>query len=181
LKIQLKKLSGRRRRRKEMQSYRLELIQKEFPFVNMLNINLKLVDRIQIERGDKNLLFKKGYEDSYSSSCCEGYCDYNKFFAVLTKGSKVIKLSGAGRSRTGSGEDRQWDANPIGEQLFTLKVIPDYIVEIVLHDTDSNGNGQRTILITIYKMKKFDMISFHQNEIQKAADQLKTEIEKVCS
>ena len=175
------KLLGKKE--KEMNAYRLKLIQKEFPFVNMLGFeNFKDVDSIEIKRGDKNLLSRMGYEDSYSWSC-GGYRNYTNFYAVFftNRVARIVNLESVGRSRSSSGENREWKANPIGEQLFIAQINPDYIVEIQRDDVDANGNGRLSYRIVIYKMNKFNLVGYHQNQVDITANILKKEISEVCS
>ncbi len=172
-----------------MRQYRAKILRKEFPFINRLFVNYegqtKLwpedIDDIKVRRGDKILLAKKGFEDSYSWSG-GGHYDYTIYFAVWKDGEewRVVELDSAGYSGTGSGERHEWDADTIGEQLFTKGINPDYIVKCIQNDTDDNGNGKVTRFWTIYKMKRFDLKNYHQEQIDKAAVALKAEIAAVC-
>lgn len=168
-----------------MEKYRMALLRREFPFIDRLMDDLQLqpeeVTDIKVKRGDKSLLKKKGDEESYSWSR-GGHCDYTKYFVVLTDGGeeRISELKSAGSSSTGSGESCQWEADTVGEQLLTKHIVPDYIVECVKNDTDNNGNGEVTLFWTIYKMKRFDLVGYHHQQIDKAAAALKAEIAAVC-
>lgn len=167
-----------------MRQYRVALLRKEFPFLDQLdNIRPEEVDDIKIKRGDRALLMKKGSEDSYSWSW-GGHWDYTHYAAVWSdeNGQQRIEwLEGAGHSSSASGENNDWDADSIGEQLFTKGICPDYIIECVQNDTDDNGNGCLTHFWTIFKMKRFDLAVYHQERIDEAATVLKTEIAAVCA
>lgn len=173
-----------------MKQYRVTLIRKEFGFVDKLFVDYEGktevwpedVDDIKIRRGDKALLAKKGSEDSYDWSG-GGHYDYTKYFAVWSDddGEHVEELASAGYSGSGSGDRNEWDADTIGEQLFVKNIVPDFIVECVKNDTDDNGNGEVTRFWTIFKMKRFDLGNYHQEQIDKAAVALKAEIAAACA
>ena len=163
-----------------MNAYRLKIIQKEFPFVKMLGFkDFKDVDSIKINRGDKNLMHRTGYEDSYTW-CGGGYLNYTKFYVVFfTKGVwQIVCLKSAGRYSSGSGKHQEWEANTIGEQLFN-RIVPDYIVEIQRDDVDANGNGRLSHRIVIYKTKISHLLSEQKHQIDMAAAQIKKELEAV--
>lgn len=173
-----------------MKQYRVMLLRKEFPFIDRLFVDYegktKLcpedINDIKVKKGDKALLAKKGSEDSYGWSG-GGHHDYTNYFAVCSgkDGEHVLELESAGYSGTGSGEMHEWDADTIGEQLFVKGINPDYIVECVKNDTDNNGNGEVTRFWTIFKMKRFDLGNYHQEQIDKAAAALKAEIAAACA
>ena len=162
-----------------MKQYRVALLRKEFQFIDRLfkNLSPESIDDIKVKKGDKALLVKKGFEDSYDWSG-GGYNDYTRYFAVWSddEGEHITELASAGYSGTGSGERHEWDADTIGDQLFVGGITPDYIVECVKNDTDDNGNGEVTRFWTIYKMKRFDLGTYHQEQIDKAAAALKAEM-----
>ena len=167
-----------------MNKYKLELMKKEFTFLQSFDrFNLEEADEIKIKRVDENLLKQKGYEDSYSWSG-GGHEDYTKYFAVTLVVSdekkSIVELDSAGHSATGSGDHNEWDADTVGEQLFTMSIMPDYIVKCVRSDTDDNGNGEVTSFWTIFKMNKFNLVEHHKQQIDKAAAELKAEIAVVC-
>lgn len=173
----------------KMKQYRVALLREEFPFIDRLFVDHEGktdlwpedIDSIKIKKGDKALLVKKGFEDSYSWSG-GGHCDYTKYFAVWSdeNGNNILELASAGRSATGSGDHNDWDADTIGEQLFIKGITPDYIVECVKNDTDNNGNGEVTRFWIIYKMRRFDLGVFHQDRITEAAVALNAEIAAAC-
>ena len=173
-----------------MKQYKVALLRKEFPFVDRLfvdykgktDLRLEDINDIKVKKGDKALLTKKGSEDSYNWSG-GGHRDYTKYFAVWSDKDgeqHVLELASAGYSGTGSGERHEWDADTIGEQLFAKGIIPDYIVECVKNDTDDNGNGEVTRFWTIYKMKRFDLATYHQQKLDEACVALKAEIAAAC-
>lgn len=173
-----------------MNQYRVALLRREFPFIDRLFVdnegNTDLwpedINDIKVRKGDKSLLAKKGFEESYDWSG-GGHRDYTKYFAVWSKadGEQVLELASAGYSGTGSGERHEWDAHTIGEQLFVKGITPDFIVECIKNDTDDNGNGKVTRFWTICKMKRFDLGNYLQEQIDKAAAALKAEIAAACS
>ncbi len=173
-----------------MKQYRVALLREEFGFIDRLFLDYEGkpelrpedVTEIKIRRGDKSLLAAKGNEDSYDWSG-GGHYDYTKYFAVWSDadGEHILKLDSAGRSATGSGDRHDWDADTIGEQLFLLGITPDYIVDCVKNDTDDNGNGEVTHFWTIFKMKKFDLVAYHWQQIDEAAAALKAEIAAACA
>jgi len=167
-----------------MEKYRVALLRREFSFIDRLMDHLQPeeVTDIKVRRGDKALLRKKGCEESYSWSD-GGHYDYTKYFAVWFDDDgkeRILELKSAGSSATGSGENRKWDADSVSEQLLTNRIVPDYIVECVQNDTDNNGNGEVTRFWTIYKMRRFDLVGYHHQQIDKAAAALKAEITAVC-
>ena len=164
-----------------MKQYRVALLRKEFPFLDKLGqieIRPEVVDDIKVKKGDKALLAKKGSEDSYSWSD-GGHNDYIRYFAI--EDEQIIELDSAGHSATGSGNRNDWDADTIGEQLFVEGIVPDFIVECVKNDTDDNGNGEVTRFWTIYKMKRFNLASYHQQKLDEACAALKAEITAACA
>ncbi len=172
-----------------MKQYRVAVLRKEFGFIDRLFLDYegKLevrpedVTEIKIRRGDKSLLVAKGNEDSYDWSG-GGHYDYTKYFAVWmdADGEHIFQLDSAGHSATGGGERHDWDADTIGEQLFAKGIVPDYIVECKKNDTDDNGNGEVTRFWTIFKMRKFDLCAYHQQQILKAAGAITAEIFAAC-
>lgn len=168
-----------------MRQYRAKILEKEFPFLEKLcdkkfrMPSIEKVDGIEIKRGDRNLLSQKGREISYSWSGGPDTCDYTIYFAVV--GEEIFELKSEGSSSTGSGQNRSWDADTIGEQLLVIGVSPDYIVECEKNDTDANGNGEITRYWTIHKMSKFNLVAYHQEQIDKAAAVLKAEIAAACA
>lgn len=173
-----------------MKDYRTALMRKEFPFLTEIvwslyrsDRDLSHIDKINIRRGDASLLQKKGEYSSYDSSA-GSMEEYTFYFAVWHDADgvlKVMKLKSRGQSATGSGDRSEWDANPIGDQLYGLGIVPDFIVECIKKDTDCNGNGQSWTHWTIHKMSRFDLLSYHQQQIDQAAAELKAEIAVACA
>lgn len=160
-----------------MKVYRKVLLQREFGFLSQLP-GFDEVNEIKIKRGDASLLRKTGKEDVYSWSG-GGHDDHTIFYAVTVSG--IQRLATEGHSSTGSGESRDWLAPTNGEQLFEMGLTPDFIVECVQQDTDNNGNGQRHLNWTIYKMTRFDLAAYHKLQIDQAAAELKAEIDAACA
>lgn len=142
---------------------------------------LKTPDGLLVNKGDKNLLARTPFFDSYSW-CDGGHYDHESYCAVEKSGDtfQCHWLKEEGSSRTGSGDHDEETASSVGEQLYHLGVSPDYIVEYDFQDTDDNGNGETVLDVTIYKMNKFDLVKYHQQQIDKAAAELKAEIAVVC-
>jgi len=176
---------GRKKEEFVMKQYKVALLRKEFPFLDRLFVDSEgrtslcpeNVNDIKVKKGDKALLIKRGFEDSYDWSG-GGHCDYTKYFAVC--GEAILELETAGYSGTGSGKMYEWDADTLGEQLFAKRITPDYIVECVRNDTDDNGNGEVTNFWIIYKTRRFDLANYHQQQIDRAAAALKAEIKAAC-
>ncbi len=167
-----------------MKAYRLAVLIKEFPFLSDLPLgyDLESINDIKIRRGDRSLLAKKGHEDSYSY-CDGGHHDYTDFYAIWSdeNDGHFLKLASSGHSATGSGDRQDWDADTIGEQLFSQKINPSYIVEFTKDDTDDNGNGELRLSMIIYKMNRFDLAAYHEQQIDQAASAIKAEIAAVCA
>lgn len=169
-----------------MQAYRLALLRKEFPFLDRLIVDRygqtevwpEEVDNILVKRGDANLLSQAGYEDSYSWSG-GGHYHYTIYFAITEE--DIVELYFAGKSATGSGEYKEWIVPTVGEQLLQRGIIPDWVVECRKIDTDDNGNGRVERHWVIYKMTRFDLAGYHKQQIDKAAAELKAEIEAACA
>lgn len=166
-----------------MRQYKIALLNKQFPFLDLVAKKLgplfeiaQCVDDINIKRADENFLTQTGYEDSYDWSG-GGFHNYKRHFAIC---GKVVQLDGSIDRASGSGERYSEKADPIGEQLFAKGLRPEFIVECVEHDTDANGNGTPSHFWTIYKMEKFDLAKFHGEQIDRAAALLKSEIAAAC-
>ena len=164
-----------------MKAYKIELLKKEFPFLNDFIKKGEFIDEIKVKRGDQNLLNQKGEEDSYSWSG-GGHYDYTKYCAIFYDGSEwqIVDLDTAGKSGTGSGRNNEWDCDTIAEQLFAKDITSDFIVGNTFKDTNDNGDGQTFNSIVIYKMNKFDLVGHHKAQLDKAAAELKAEIEAAC-
>lgn len=166
-----------------MESYRVALLRREFPFLDRLTISgreLNPIDAasIDIKRGDRALLSRKGNWDEYHWSG-GGHLDYTIFFAIV--GEEIVGLESPGRYEIGGGNWEDWDADTIGGQLFSRDLMnPDYVVEVVHNDTDDNGRGEETYRWTIYKMDRFDLLAYHQGMIDRAAAQIKAELVAAC-
>ncbi len=169
---------------RDMKSYRVALIEREFPFLNKIFDRLRPqdVDDIKIRRGDSSLLAQKPQESSYSWSG-GGYHDYTMYCAVWREGNefKWTWVKNAVSSARGNGSNYEEDADPVGAQLFGLGLNPEYIVECVQNDTDANGNGRLSRSWTVYKMPGFDLAAYHAAQIDEAATTLKAEIAAACA
>lgn len=161
-----------------MNYYKLNLLKKEFPFLNQvseeLGIDAKTVDFINIKRGDRTLLRKTGNVDSYQF-CNGGSYDYTIYFAITD--DAIIKLSNNESYQYASGDHKEFDAQPIEEQLFLMNINPTFLVECIQKDTDGNGNGRERREWTIFKVSKFDMSLHHKENIDREAAILKKELE----
>ncbi len=165
----------------------MAVLVKEFPFLPQVMYdlpgNLEIGDAtdIKIRRGDRALLAKKGQEDIYSW-CEGGHHNFTRYFAIFGD-IPVVPLCSAGKEENENGHWEEWDAPTIGEQLFLLNktmFTPDYVVEVIQNDTDDNGSGEKTVFVTVFKMKDFDLVSYHQCQIDRAAAELKAEIAATC-
>lgn len=166
-----------------MKPYRVALLRKQFPFIDRLEVSWKALSpkdaqTIEIKRGDRALLSRKGDWDEYHWSE-GGHIDYTKFFAVV--GEEIVEIESPGRYETGGGHWENWDADTIGEQLFSLGLTPNYVIEVVHNDTDDNGRGEETYRWIIYKMGRFDLLAYHQEMIDRAAAQIKAELAAACN
>lgn len=160
-----------------MKQYRLALLGKEFSFLfevaKKLSIELRWAESIAVARGDKMLLAKKGMVDVFSDQRGNGHDDYTKYFAI--KGEDVTELGVEG---SGNEHNDVWELNcdTNGEQLFALGINPDFIVECVKNDPDDFHIKPSRFSWTIYKMSKFDLAGYYQQQIDRAAEQIKREI-----
>lgn len=169
-----------------MKSYRLEVLRREFPFLDQVVGNDHIGDHryltdIKIRRGDKALLARTGTFNSWSS-VAGGHNDFTDFFSVRKESEEydVHKLDSAGEAGTPAGT-QEYEAESIGDQLFALEIAPDFVVEFVQNDTDDYGNGKVTRFVTIHKMNRFDLAGYHSQQIDQAAAELKAEVAAVCS
>jgi hypothetical protein len=170
-----------------MKQYKIALLEKGFPFLKDLEqhvdseISLENLDDVTVEKCDKNLLNQKGEEDSYSWDF-GGHYDYTKYYAAIMYENgnwDLIELKTKGEARSGSGrDDSSWDCDPIDQQLFQKKIDPDFIIQCNRSDTDDNGQGFFQCHWIIYKMKDINLAEHYMKKIDKAASQLKSQIEK---
>lgn len=165
-----------------MKQYRTALLAKQFPFLldisKKLNLKLTSLDDIQVEKGDRELLRKKGIKDYKLDRRSHGHRDYVWHFAVIAKGKNdydILQLDYEEDVDT-TEDTYQSNADSIGEQLFTGKLDPLYIVECKCEDQCEYGTKEALNIWTIFKMKDFNQVSFHKLQIEKAAEQLKREI-----
>ena len=138
-------------------------------------------ENIQVKRADKVLMTRVPSMSSYSSMAWTGH-SLELYFAVTRKGKdfEVVKLDCAVEDRTESGRDEAHeDADPIGEQLFNLGISPDWIV--CFNRDDQYSYKEAVILVTIHKMKDFDLAQQHCEQIDRAAEDLKAEIRMACN
>ncbi len=120
---------------------------------------------------------KAGWEDFYSWPY-GGHDDYLIHFAIVMDGEN-FKIHPLKYAVTGGNNGHRFpnqDALSIGEQLDELSIKPNFIVEVSRKDTNDNGEGDLEIYWTIYKMDRFDQITYLQSEVDKAAAELKAEI-----
>lgn len=139
---------------------------------------IEIPDSVLIKRVDSNLLSRTPSFDSYSWNY-GGHDDRESYCAI--SGDQFYWLEEEGSSRTGSGDRNNIYAPSIGEQILQLGLNPDFIVCRDFKDTDDNGNGEQMTSITIYKIKSFDLAGYHCEQIDKAASELKAEIQMVCA
>ena len=139
--------------------------------------HLRIPDGIQVKKTDDNLLSQTPESDSYSW-CDGGYHNYTSYYAI--SGDEIVALKSSANWATGSGDRGSEDAPTIGEQLFQLKLNPDFIVCEDFQDTDANGNGEESLNITIYKMKGFDLKGYHSEQIKRVIAEMQTEVETAC-
>lgn len=145
----------------------------EFPPLSMIN-------EIRVERGDAMLLSGAGYEAWQKYNGIEE-SNYNIFFIVVRDGQqwKVAQLEFF----------REWEdhdqieggkSNPIlsnGDQILSMEVQPDFIVECEGHlANDSFPNFRKWI---IHKMDRFDFRDFLKKEIDRAAAELKENVDRI--
>jgi len=150
-----------------MKSYERTLKAKEFPFITTIqDYNYKFAQTIGIEKGDPILLERKGLARCINNSG-RNYCDNCVYYAVV--GDKVLPLD----YHTSANDD----CGTVGEQLFDLQLSPDFIIEIKYKEYE---DFERMDWV-IYKMKNFNLVEYHKNQIDEAARQLKAEIEAACA
>ncbi len=130
-------------------------------------------DDISIACVDKNLLSQTPYSESYSWED-GGHCDYTAYYAV--NGDDVVELTMHNEWDNGSGDHGESPAPTIEEQLASLKIDPKFIVCVDFEDTDDNGNGETSKVVTIYKAKKFRFVKHFNHQIERAAAELKAEV-----
>jgi len=132
---------------------------------------------LQIKLADRNLLSQTPESDSYSW-CNGGYHNYTDYYVITMNGEySTTKLDVAETWANGSGECGSTTAATIGEQLFQKKLEPDFIVSVDFQDTDANGNGESSLGVVIYKLKKFNLKKYHKEQIARVVAELNAEIE----
>lgn len=161
-----------------MNRYKLKLLVKEFPFLHIIldKNDMPHLTEIKIKRCDENLLAQTPSFDAYSS------CDYSRddrkdYVAITGQEITLLEAAGASCSACIHEDDVHRDADMIGEQLYELKIQPDYVVQVERWDTEKYDYS---VSVVIYKMCKFDLAEYHCHQINKAAAQLKDEIRAVC-
>lgn len=128
---------------------------------------------ILIKRGDDNLLSQTPQFDGYSSS---GHYREERSDYCAVSGENIVWLGAEGIFNHGDGSSEEEVSDNIGEQLFSKKLSPDFIVRV---DREELGYNKK-INIIIYKMNKFDLVGYHCGQLDKAVRQLKDEIVAVC-
>lgn len=160
-----------------MRKYKLDLLRREFSFLEKLDVNPEKVSKVLVKKGDKNLLDQTGRSVRYGEGYVHQTYEYTKYFAV--SGTEVTELQWNWEYSGRNSESGSADTN--GEQLFALRMVPDYIVESIREDRHGQGAGEDRYEWTIYKMKDFNLLTYHQKNIDQAASTLKAEIEAACN
>jgi hypothetical protein len=136
----------------------------------------RVPDSCVIKRGDVNLLTQTPKHDTFTYYCDFGPDTYTAYYAVV--GNSIIRFESDGVHTRGDGERIIDDAPNLGEQLAKMKIRPDYIICEDYLEPSSGSNGH--LVITIYKMDKFDLADYHCQQIERAAKELKAELRIAC-
>ena len=177
-----------------MKQYKVALLVKEFSFLEVIAENCPQsfdlwsseVKKIRIEKGGALVMDSCGGTDEWGGECNPNI-NFSVYFAVREKGCDpeegtpiwgITPLDSRGQYDSPQYWS-SWDAPSNGEQLFTEGLEPEFIV-LVGREGKVCGNGEISISITIYKMKDFDLVSYHQCQIDRAAAELKAEIAATC-
>lgn len=158
-----------------MNKYRVELLKKEFPFlVGIKNLvcspDLGDIDYILVKKADEDILEETGFEKESKRRDNE-YYEYVKYFIVDANGGITEMESSETYINESGREEKNTTADPIDWQLFSKKITPQFIVKC-----EGGDDGYSWV---IFKMKNLDLKNHHLKEIEKAAANLKAEIEAV--
>jgi hypothetical protein len=148
----------------KLNSFKRELLRKEFPFLSKIE-KWTVTDKIDIRRVDEKLLDFTPWTDRYSWSG-GGYSNFEKMCAISD--GEIIYLDTADTWATASGRHGSAAAQTVGEQLRARGLTPDYIVTIEQSDYDANGDGERTVTITIYKNRRTVQTAYERKQLKKA-------------
>jgi hypothetical protein len=164
----------------KMNKYKAKLLRKEFPFIERVSELVKVCDwqSIRIQKADYSLLSRSGFYESYDG-CKASYRNEVQYFVV----TKDIVI-GLDQPKTVTMGLRSFStgANPIDEQLFTRKLNPpEFIVEVKINLSEDDDGEKTEAFLIIHKMKRLDLDLHHQEQIDKAATELKAEIAVICS
>jgi len=159
-----------------MNKYYAALIQKEFPFVWTINPFSTLckpedVNKFKVARADARLMRSKPVEYvDYTSN------DFTQIFAVWVEGGdwRVERLRGSGYHQIP--QKLEWDCSTVGEQLFEGKINPEFIV-VATQACDGRADYWEII---VYKMGRFDLMAYHEDQIDKAVDELKRQLRAIA-
>ena len=134
---------------------------------------MEVPESILVKRGDDNLLNQTPGFDGYSSS--EYYREERSDYCAIS-GKEIVWLNAEGTFKHGDGSSSEDIADSIGEQLYSKKLSPDFIVRVGREELGYD----KKINVIIYKMNKFNLSGYHCEQIHKAARQLEDEIVAVC-
>ena len=137
-----------------MREYKIEVVRKEFPWLELAEIDLEKVDAFAVRHLLPQDLDRCPYSVSNDSSV--GSWEENLlYFAVYHKNGeewKVVKLDAARTSHGPRGTVEE-EADVIADQLTRLDLgVPEFVVEYVYNDT----GGEQWRSLVIIKTKKAD-------------------------
>lgn len=174
-----------------MDSYKLEMLKKEFPFLSevaekLRDQSLGSVSNISIVKADNSLMEQEGYKNNYISYGFFDYLidDYQLFFAILDQEGPVLALSYCDRS------DRNIFFRKLFHKLFhkLFYGAQEYCPQTVAQWLDANHikplyvvECSRTIQThkrtwKIHKMCKFDTDNYLKNKQEDTKLKLAAEI-----
>lgn len=159
-----------------MNKQRFDMIVKQFPvlknfqpFPYTLTEN---VNNISIERADAQLMHRKANEYTTLEDN-----DFVRIFACWQeKGAwQIHEFACAGVELDETGQQKEWDAPAVGEQLYRKHLEP----EVIIVATQTKGPRRIWRSIVIHRINNFNTIEYQLAEIDRAAQQLKEEMTKL--
>ncbi|MFA5086100.1 MAG: hypothetical protein WC468_00665 [Candidatus Paceibacterota bacterium] len=158
----------------------------EFPFLREIAgdfefPSLEEINEIKVQKVDSMLLDGFGYENWIRNNGISE-TNYNIFFVVVREGTqwRVAQLDFVRRGDDHV-DNEAWESDPVptnGEQILSMKVTPAFIVECEGHlaDHDDIPEIRRWI---IHKMNDLNLPDFYKGEIDRAALELKADIDRI--
>ena len=156
------------------------MVEKFYPWLYKIineveGITLDNLDSLNIKNAfSEKILEKTGYNDIYY---CENvvYHHYLKFFAIFIDKKEIhyCEFDSSYCFKNNNGDLKKGKALSLRDQLLSLKMKSQFIVEIKFYDKNINKKGKKLRSITIYDMRKINFCNYYKELMKKSSENKK--------